>query len=120
MTTGELVFLRHVVAHGEIKDESISGKIKSLFGAGSSASATETESDGEPSARSDDAETASAASAAPNASETEKVEKKVEVKDTIKLQVETTFPALPPLSVQARRTSRDRCVYCEYAFVAPD
>lgn len=102
--------ISEVVAYGEIKDESISGKLKSLFGAGLSASETETDSEHEPAARTDGAasETSTAAAAA-NSSETKEKEKAV-VKDTIPLEVETTFSSLAPMTQAQKRTARSRCV----------
>ena len=96
-----------VVAFGEIKDDSITGKLKSIFGAGSTATAeTEDESEKETLARGESGsgspeETAAASNDAP-------IEKKEKPKDTIPLVVEVKLSTIPPMSVAEKRTARDR------------
>lgn len=85
------------VAFGEIKDDSIAGKLKGLFGAGSSSS-SDTESESETAARPD-------ASAANNTAEEKE---KPAVKDTIPLELEVKLASLPPMSVAEKRAARDR------------
>lgn len=102
--------VQEVVAFGEIKDDSIAGKIKGLFGAGSSASA-EAESERETQARSETAsESASAASESAEPTASEVPEKKEKPKDTITLELEVKLSSVPPMSVAEKRTARDRCV----------
>ena len=97
------------VAYGEIKDDSIAGKLKGFFGAGSSSSPSdsETETEHETAARSEAPEESETA-AAGNSSKEEK--KKSKVEDTIVLEVETKLASIPPMSVAEKRTARDRYV----------
>ncbi|KAK0447909.1 Hsp70 protein-domain-containing protein [Desarmillaria tabescens] len=99
------VSVTEAVAFGEIKDESIAGKLKGLFGAGSSSSSdaeTETESAAEAPSVS---EAAPSTSAAPEA----KAEK-VDLKDltTIPLNLTVHFTSIPPMTVEEKRVARRR------------
>ncbi|KAG6857031.1 hypothetical protein H0H87_010704 [Tephrocybe sp. NHM501043] len=112
------VSVSEAVAYGEIKDDSLTGKLKGLFGAGSSSSDEPTSSENVPPRESETAISSSSSSdsAAPtpsakaNDTEAEKAEKKkaVSKEDTIKLKVVTTFPVLPPMSVEQKKEARSR------------
>ena len=96
--------IQDAVAFGEIKDDSIAGKLKGFFGGGSSSSSSDTESEHETAARSDAPEE-TAAAASSNSSE---AKEKPVVKDTIQLELDITLSSLPPMSVAEKRTARDR------------
>jgi hypothetical protein len=98
--------IQDAVAFGEIKDDSLTGKLKGLFGAGSSSSSSETESEHETVARSEAPEE-SATAASSNSS---KEKEKAAVKDTIQLEVEVKLASIPPMTVAEKRAARDRCV----------
>ena len=103
-----------VVAYGEIKDESISGKLKSLFGAGSSASETGVDDEEHETAARTGATGAASESATATASSSETKEKEKEkavVKDTIALEVETTYSWIAPMTTEQKRAARARCVF---------
>ncbi|KAF9034459.1 HSP70-domain-containing protein [Hymenopellis radicata] len=93
------VSVTEAVAFGEIKDESIAGKLKGFFGAGSSSSdsdeATE-EASGESS------------SAAEPESSSEVKEEKPPVPNTIQLNFTSYFTSIPPMTVAEKRTARSR------------
>ncbi|KAK0480495.1 Hsp70 protein-domain-containing protein [Armillaria luteobubalina] len=99
------VSVTDAVAFGEIKDESIAGKLKGLFGAGSSSlsdAETETESA---------AEASSASEAAPSASASPEAKaEKVDLKDltTIPLNLTVHFTSIPPMTVEEKRVARRR------------
>ncbi|GJE92876.1 HSP70-domain-containing protein [Phanerochaete sordida] len=95
------VSVPNAVVYGEIKDDTITGKLKGLFGGASSS--TETEEETETAARPDP-------SAANNETAAEKEEKKEKPapKDTIPLELEVKMPSLAPMTVAEKRTARDR------------
>lgn len=93
--------IQDAVAFGEIKDDSIAGKLKGFFGGGSSSS-SEPESEHETAARSDTPEATATASS--------EEKERPAVKDTIQLELDITLSSLPPMSVAEKRTARDRCV----------
>ncbi|PBK68326.1 actin-like ATPase domain-containing protein, partial [Armillaria solidipes] len=100
------VSVTDAVAFGEIKDESITGKLKGLFGAGSSSlsdAETETESATEASSASEAAPSASASTASLEA----KAEK-VDLKDltTIPLNLTVHFTSIPPMTVEEKRVAQ--------------
>ncbi|KAF7297317.1 hypothetical protein MIND_00965000 [Mycena indigotica] len=98
------VSVSNAVAFGEIKDESIAGKLKGFFGGGSSEEAEEKTEDNRPRA----SESVSSASSA-NASEPSPSEKKVVPKDnTISLNTTVVFPTIPPMTVEEKKTARSR------------
>lgn len=111
------VSIRDAVAFGEFKDESVTGeslswsarytrvircvgKLKSLFGKESSATAAPTDE----TAATSDATSVAADEAEPPVP----TPKKVVNKDPIPLDVQTRFPTLAPMTVQEKRTARDR------------
>ncbi|THH27975.1 hypothetical protein EUX98_g6205 [Antrodiella citrinella] len=100
------VSVHDAVAYGEIKDDSIAGKLKGLFGTGSSSE--EPAAEQETVARSEDSSSSvSDASASPSA--TPVPEKKASSKDnTIALEVKVNLSSVPPMSVAQKRASRDR------------
>lgn len=93
--------IQDVIAFGEIKDDTIAGKLKGFFGAGSSAS-SETESESQAEAR---ATSSSSSSAEATATEAAKKEKP---KDTVPLQFDIKLSSLPPMTVAEKRAARDR------------
>lgn len=128
------VAVKDAVAYGEIKDESLtgkypcslffgtkpdadlSGKLKGLFGGGASSSdeATAESADNTP-PRDSESSSASAASSSSSASASsaaaaEKETKKAAapVENTIPLSLEVTFPTIPPMTVEQKKTSRSR------------
>ncbi|GLB44149.1 putative heat shock protein 70 family protein [Lyophyllum shimeji] len=113
------VSVTEAVAYGEIKDDSLTGKLKGLFGGGSSSSEeatstentppreTNTESEAEPS--SSPSSSSSSATPSPSANDTATEKKKALAKeDTIKLKVVTTFPTIPPMTVDEKKAARGR------------
>ncbi|KAG6864109.1 hypothetical protein C0991_012444 [Blastosporella zonata] len=140
------VSVSEAVAYGEIKDDSLTGKLKGLFGGGSSSSEEadpssenvpprETETTSSSSEATSSSASASAApteSAKANNTDTEKKEaekkeaekkeaekkeaekkeaekkKAVSKEDTIKLKIVTTFPVVPPMSVEQKKEARSR------------
>lgn len=98
--------IQDVVAFGEIKDDSIAGKLKGLFGVGSSSS-VDTESEKETVVRSETS-SGSAASESSTPSPSDVPEKKEKPKDTISLELEVRLSSLPPMTVAEKRTARER------------
>ncbi|EIW76821.1 actin-like ATPase domain-containing protein [Coniophora puteana RWD-64-598 SS2] len=101
------VAVKEAVAYGEIKEESLTGKLKSLFGVGTSS--TEEEVDSQTPSTTDE----TAAESSPVATTPPKKEKKVSAKDleelsTIALNVKTVFSSLPPYTVEEKKASRER------------
>ncbi|KAG2117711.1 Hsp70 protein-domain-containing protein [Suillus clintonianus] len=90
------VTVKDAVAYGEIKDDSITGKLKGLFGGGGDQVPLETDVDGE----------------IPKDEKTDKKDKakKPFVKDqsTIPLEIEIVYNYQGPLSPTAKRAARDR------------
>ncbi|KIM41799.1 hypothetical protein M413DRAFT_18744 [Hebeloma cylindrosporum] len=108
------VAVKDAVAYGEIKDESLTGKLKGLFGGGASSSdeATAESADNAP-PRDSESSSASAASSSASASTSAAAEKEpkkaaVPVENTIPLSLEVTFPTIPPMTVEQKKTSRSR------------
>ena len=103
------VSVQDAVAYGEIKDDSIAGKLKGFFG-GSGSSTEETTPEQETLARSEAPETEgtdSEDSVAPTPTPTP--EKKASPKDnTITLEVKVNLASIPPMSVAEKRAARDR------------
>ncbi|KAF8124270.1 HSP70-domain-containing protein [Mycena galopus ATCC 62051] len=90
------------VAFGEIKDDSIAGKLKGFFGSGST---------GEAEVSSENSPPAAKASGATNSTpEKEKEEKKkVTSKDnTIVLNTTVVFPTIPPMTTEHKKNARSR------------
>ena len=123
------VSVSDAVAFGEIKDESLTGKclsnacsvvdysyfslligkIKGLFGAGSSSSddATAESAENTP-PRDTESASASASSSSSAASASATPEKKAPVENTISLTIENKFTTIPPMTVEEKRKSRSR------------
>ncbi|KAL0952397.1 hypothetical protein HGRIS_006673 [Hohenbuehelia grisea] len=105
------VAVTDAVAYGEIKDDSIAGKLKGLFG-GSSSSAQETETGSAENTPPRDTETpsesqsASSSSASPEASKVP--EKIVPKENTIPLNVSVVFTSIPPMTVEEKKAARAR------------
>ncbi|KAJ8461803.1 hypothetical protein ONZ45_g18168 [Pleurotus djamor] len=112
------VSVTEAVAFGEIKDESITGKLKGFFGAGSSASPEETETNSAENTPPRDTETSSSSAASPSASDNsttsdkekeKEAKKKVVPKDnTISLNITTKFVSIPPMTVEEKKAARSR------------
>ncbi|CAK5271169.1 unnamed protein product [Mycena citricolor] len=88
-------------AFGEIKDDSIAGKLKGFFGGASSSSETDTSTEGNTPPR--DTSTSSAAPA-----ETETPKKVVPTEQTISLNTSVVFPSIPPMTVERKKNARSR------------
>ncbi|PPR02281.1 hypothetical protein CVT24_011619 [Panaeolus cyanescens] len=106
------VSVTEAVAFGEIKDDSLTGKLKGLFGAGSSSSdEIKTESAENVPPRDGDS-TSSTDSAAPSpsadADKKEKKERKEPVENTIALTVDVRFTTIPPMTVEEKKKSRSK------------
>ncbi|KAI3608795.1 hsp70 family chaperone lhs1 [Moniliophthora roreri] len=119
------VSVTDAVAYGDIKDESLTGKIKGLFGAGSS-SAPETEetpvtendpprdpqssSESSSSASETASEPASSSASGASASPPAAAEKKkiTEKDKTIALGITVHFPTIPPMTVEEKQKARSR------------
>ncbi|THU97845.1 actin-like ATPase domain-containing protein [Dendrothele bispora CBS 962.96] len=108
------ISVTEAIATGEIKDESITGKLKGLFGAGSSSSSedeTQTAENTPPRDTETPSESSSesSSSASPSASAESKVDKKT-AKDlsTIQLNITTHFTTLAPMTLEQKQSSRSR------------
>ncbi|KAL4245181.1 Heat Shock Protein 70 (HSP70) [Abortiporus biennis] len=97
------VSVHEAVAFGDIKDDSLTGKLKGLFGASSSASENTT-ADSPTAARSetDTSPAASSTAALPAA------EKKPANDNTVSLEVKINLSSIPPMSVAEKRTAREK------------
>ncbi|KAJ7057924.1 Hsp70 protein-domain-containing protein [Mycena amicta] len=102
------VSVSNAVAFGEIKDESIAGKLKGFFGGGGSSSeAEETTEDNRP--RASESDTSASGTTSANSSEATAEKKKVVPKDnTITLNTTVVFPTIPPMTVDQKKTARSR------------
>ncbi|CAL1698248.1 unnamed protein product [Somion occarium] len=99
------VSVQDPVAFGEIKDDSLSGKLKGLFG-GSGSSSEETTADKETLARSESSSVPSS-SQEPSATPEKKPAKK---DNTIPLELKINLASVPPMSVAEKRAARDRLI----------
>ncbi|CAA7262192.1 unnamed protein product [Cyclocybe aegerita] len=110
------VSVTDAIAFGEIKDDSLTGKIKGLFGAGSSSSeeiTTESAENVPPRDTDTTSASSSSSSAAPSESSTndkekEKPKKAAPVENTIPLNIEVKFTTIPPMTVEEKKASRAR------------
>ncbi|KAG6911087.1 hypothetical protein DXG01_004602 [Tephrocybe rancida] len=107
------VSVHEAVAYGEIKDDSLTGSTSSEEADTSSENVppreTETTSSSSASASASTSASSSSAAPTPSANDTETDKKKaVSKEDTIKLKVVTTFPVIPPMSVEQKREARAR------------
>ncbi|KAK7039209.1 lumenal Hsp70 protein [Paramarasmius palmivorus] len=113
------ISVAEATAYGDIKDESLTGKIKDLFGAGSSSSpeteetqATENDPPRDPSSSSSSsaaAESAAESGSASNSSSAPAEKKKITEKDkTIALGITVKFPTIPPMTVEEKQKARSR------------
>lgn len=99
----------------QISVQRVSGKLKGLFGVGSSSTDEATESSENTPPRETDTDTTASSSssasdsAAPSASANATAEKKaVSKEDTITLKITTTFPVIPPMTAEEKRKARSR------------
>ncbi|KAJ7353363.1 Hsp70 protein-domain-containing protein [Mycena albidolilacea] len=108
------VSVSSAVAFGEIKDESIAGKLKGFFGAGSSSGEAEVTPENSPpreaASSSSSSEAAKASGATNSTPEKEKEEKKKATpKDgTITLNTTVVFPTIPPMTAEHKKNARSR------------
>ncbi|KAK7055392.1 actin-like ATPase domain-containing protein [Favolaschia claudopus] len=106
------VSVSNAVAFGEIKDESIAGKLKGFFGAGSSSSETDTSSENSPpretTGSSSEAATPSGATNSTPEKEKEEKKKVVPKDNTITLNTTVVFPTIPPMSTEGKKSARSR------------
>ncbi|KAJ6524581.1 Hsp70 protein-domain-containing protein [Mycena capillaripes] len=108
------ISVSNAVAFGEIKDESIAGKLKGFFGgSGSSAEAEVTTPENSPPRESDSS--SSSAAAAPSGASNSTPEKEKEEKkkatpkdNTITLNTTVVFPTIPPMTVEHKKNARSR------------
>lgn len=92
------VAVKDAVAYGEVKDDSITGKLKNLFGAGASSSSDADAVTAEQEGTESDAPSASPSAAATGAT----------LPETIPLNITTKFPVLSPMSVDEKKKARTR------------
>ncbi|KAF8889043.1 Hsp70 protein-domain-containing protein [Infundibulicybe gibba] len=102
------VSVSDAIVFGEIKDDTITGKLKGLFGGSSSSAEEETQSLEHQPPR--ETETSSSSSIVPSPSpSTNSTEKKpVSKENTIHLNVTVTFPSIPPMTVAEKQAARTR------------
>ncbi|KAJ6630178.1 Hsp70 protein-domain-containing protein [Mycena sp. CBHHK59/15] len=117
MSESGFVSVSDAIAFGEIKDESIAGKLKGFFGAGSASSEAEEQTpENAPPRDSSTPSASSSASASPSAAanstpEKEKDEKKKKPSpkdNTISLNTTVVFPTIPPITSEHKREARSR------------
>ncbi|KAF5314314.1 hypothetical protein D9619_011752 [Psilocybe cf. subviscida] len=101
------VSVTEAVAYGEIKDDSLTGKLKGLFGGGSSSSETAESTHVPPRDTESASSSSSSSSAAASASATPE-KKKAPVQDTIPLSIEVKFTTIAPMTVDQKKKSRSR------------
>ncbi|EPQ55862.1 actin-like ATPase domain-containing protein [Gloeophyllum trabeum ATCC 11539] len=105
------VSIPEAVAYGEVKDDSITGKLKGLFGGGASSEQVPLNADG--TASTGDAEPAGTSSESSEpASQSEKPKRTGP--QTIELKVKPRFPSLAPMSAAEKRKARDRLAEVDY------
>ncbi|KAI0742863.1 actin-like ATPase domain-containing protein [Daedaleopsis nitida] len=92
--------IRDAIVTADFKDESIAGKLKNLFGKGSSSSASVDETSADVGAAETEATTTS--------SSVETTATVVSKKDPIPLEISTKFPTIAPMSIEQKRKGRDR------------
>jgi hypoxia up-regulated 1 len=102
------VSVTDAVAYGEIKDDSLTGKLKGLFGGGSSPSESATESTHVPPRETDSASSSSSSSSAAASASATPEKKKAPVQDTIPLSIEVKFTTIAPMTVDQKKKSRSR------------
>ncbi|KAL0578059.1 lumenal Hsp70 protein [Marasmius crinis-equi] len=109
------VSVTEAVAFGEIKDDSLTGKIKGLFGGGGSSETDSQETDAagndpprgqDTSSSSESSTTASSSASAASASPSTAADKKE--LSTISLGINVKFPSIPPMTVEEKQKSRSR------------
>jgi hypoxia up-regulated 1 len=101
------VSVTEAVAFGEIKDDSLTGKLKGLFGAGGSSSGDiKTESAENVPPR--DADATSSSESASASAVPDKKEKNEPVENTIALTVDVRFTTIPPMTEGEKKKSRSR------------
>ncbi|KAF8583385.1 actin-like ATPase domain-containing protein [Ramaria rubella] len=100
------------IAFGEIKDDSITGKLKGLFGVLASSEDSSTESS--------TADSSDAAVSSPSASVVEKQKQQMKDKDpsTISLKVDVAPLSIHPLTLTEKRKSRDKLIAVDQAELA--
>ncbi|KZT23014.1 actin-like ATPase domain-containing protein [Neolentinus lepideus HHB14362 ss-1] len=106
------VSIPEAVAYGEIKDDSLTGKLKGLFGGGSASEQVPLNAESNESADPFEipgTSSSSSESATPS-------EKKAAPKgpQTIELTIKTRFPSLAPMNALEKRKARDRLAEVEY------
>ncbi|KAF9528746.1 Hsp70 protein-domain-containing protein [Crepidotus variabilis] len=110
------VSVTDAVVFGEIKEDSVVGKIKGLFGGSNSEEETEQAAENVPPRDTETASSSATPSESPATNDTDKKEKKKDkkekaptpVENTIPLTVNALFPTIPPLSLEAKKASRSR------------
>ncbi len=99
--------VQDVLAFGEIKDDSLTSKLKSLLNNVAS-SETESGKETETEARPGSTSSSSASASGETASDEKKEKEKEKPKDTIPLKVEIKWSSIPPMTAAEKRTARDR------------
>ncbi|KAF9562890.1 actin-like ATPase domain-containing protein [Agrocybe pediades] len=100
-------------AYGEIKDESIAGKLKGLFSGGSSSDEITTESaDNTPprdsSTDSESSSTSASSSSSSSAAAAKETKPAAPVENKIPLSIDVKFTTIPPMTVDQKKKSRSR------------
>lgn len=114
MSESGFVSVSNAIAFGEIKDESIAGKLKGFFGAGSSsADGEESTPEKAPPRESDSSSSASAtpsgaSNSTPEKEKDEKNKKPTPKDNTISLNITVVFPTIPPMTVEHKKNARSR------------
>ncbi|KAJ7270749.1 Hsp70 protein-domain-containing protein [Mycena haematopus] len=102
------------VAFGEIKDDSIAGKLKGFFGAGGSSAEAEISSEHSPpressTSSSESAKPSGATNSTPEKEKDKEEKKKATPKDnTITLNITVVFPTIPPMTADHKKNARSR------------
>ncbi|KAI0633042.1 actin-like ATPase domain-containing protein [Trametes polyzona] len=92
--------VRDAIVSGEFKDESITGKLKDLFGKGSSSQSVDATTADVGTAEEDATSSASSDEPAPTVA--------AKPRDPIPLEIDVKFPTVAPMSVAQKRAGRER------------
>ncbi|KAG6369740.1 Hsp70 protein-domain-containing protein [Boletus reticuloceps] len=98
------VSAKEAVAYGEVRDESLAGMLKGLFGGGSGEQEVLKEQDTEDTVQEGEGETRQTTPA----TKEKKTNKEKKDMSTIPLEVNVVFSTLPPMTVAEKRAARDR------------
>jgi len=107
------VAVTDAIAFGEVKDDSLTGKLKNLFGGGASSSSSLEAPEPTDSASSSGSSSSSAAT--PSETPATVSEAKKAEKNSVPLVIETTYLSVPPLTYEEKATSRGRLLALDAA-----